>query len=81
MAGPDPLYGMCCILMPALWLNISPMMCCGVPEPAEAKLILSPFLARAIRSLMEVMPEAGLASTTKAALATGATKVKSAIGW
>ena len=64
---------MCASLMPARWLNISPMMCCGVPVPAEPKLSRESALPLAIRSFTEVMPEAGLTTITNEVLTTGAT--------
>src|SRR3954470_25068649 len=49
-----PLYGTCTMSIVARCLNISPIMCGGVPKPGEAKLILPGLaLAWAINSATE----------------------------
>src|SRR5262249_57437498 len=40
IAGAEPRYGTCCMLMPVIALNNSPDMCTDVPLPDEAMLIL-----------------------------------------
>ena len=75
MAGPESLYAMYWILVPAWTLNTSPMMCRGVPDLAEAKARL-PVLPLAMMSLTLLRPELALTAMTKAALTSGATVEK-----
>ena len=35
-AGPEPRYGMCCMVVPVIALNNSVARCADVPLPAEA---------------------------------------------
>src|SRR5512140_525013 len=53
IAGPAPLYGMCFMSMPVMYLNSSPDRCTEVPEPDDAMLILpGGFFAYSMNSWM-----------------------------
>jgi hypothetical protein len=79
--GPAPLYGTCCIFTPACLLKISPVRCCGVPLPAEAKLkAVGCALIAARNSSIVRAGKAGFTSSTSGKAEIWITGARSLIG-
>ncbi|MCY1241034.1 hypothetical protein D9M72_539140 [compost metagenome] len=77
-ASPVPLYGICVMSMPACILNISPLRCVELPEPAESKFSAPGVaLAAATTSRTDLYLLAALTTSTLGTLATSETGAKS----